>query len=88
MLIDGPAPDAKLLHDTCRTLIRRGDVTRINELIGLLRRFGDKELAEEYLNCGNPDLSEAGSTWAREHGYIPTKFTYRGSDWHVRWGNR
>lgn len=26
-------------------------------------------LAEDYVNCGQPDLDQAGRQWARAHGY-------------------
>lgn len=50
-------------------LIRRGDESRIPEMVELLEAYGDKTLAEDYLNCGQPDLNAAADTWAGRHGY-------------------
>jgi len=51
------------------SLIRRGDESRIPELVDLLEGYGDKTLAEDYLDCGQPDLSAASQDWARKRGY-------------------
>jgi hypothetical protein len=40
----------------CLNLIGRGDESRIPEMVDLLEDYGDKTLAEDYLNCGQPDL--------------------------------
>jgi len=53
----------------CLNFIRRGDETRIPELVDLLGRYGDVSLAEDYLNCGQPDLDTAARRWANDHGY-------------------
>jgi hypothetical protein len=50
-------------------LIRRGDESRIPEMVELLEGYGDKRLAEDYLNCGQPDLDSAGREWAHRRGY-------------------
>jgi len=50
-------------------LIRRGDESRIPEMGDLLEGYGDKALAEDYLNCGQPDLDSAGRKWARQRGF-------------------
>ena len=50
-------------------LIRRGDESRIPEMVDLLEGYGDKTLAEDYLNCGQPDLGTAGRKWAERRGY-------------------
>lgn len=53
----------------CLTMIRQGDESRIPELLDLLHSYGDKQLCEDYLNCGQPDLDTAGRDWARKYGY-------------------
>ncbi|MDY0103198.1 MAG: hypothetical protein RBS07_09660 [Lentimicrobium sp.] len=58
-----------LVTHTCLTLIRRGDESRIPELVALLNTYGDVSLTEDYLNCGQPDLGKAGRKWAYNHGY-------------------
>jgi hypothetical protein len=57
---------------TCLTFIRRGDESRIPELSDLLENYGDVTLAEDYLNCGQPDLYKSGAKWGNEHGYSIT----------------
>jgi hypothetical protein len=50
-------------------LIRRGGESRIPEMVDLPESYGDKTLAEDYLNCGQPDLDSAGWKWANKRGY-------------------
>ena len=70
---------------TCLTLIRRGDESRIPELVDLLDRYGDVPLAEDYLNCGQPDLHNAASSWASRHGYsIGTGYGSHRATWGSR----
>jgi hypothetical protein len=38
-------------------------------LNSLLMRFGDKSMAEDFLNCGSGDLHDGGAAWARAHSY-------------------
>lgn len=45
-------------------------------LVTALHRYGDLDLAEYYLNCGNDRLESAAVTWAGNHGY--TVFTQPG----------
>lgn len=51
----------------CHNYIRQGDESRIPELRELLLRFGDKPLAEDYLNCGHPMMAKAATEWADKH---------------------
>ncbi len=68
-LFPGQADTIQQVVQACLNFIRRGDETRIPELIDMLDRYGDKPLAEDYLNCGQPDLDAAGREWASQHGY-------------------
>lgn len=52
----------------CRSLIRAGDESSIPVLIDILKIYGNRSLAVDYLNCGHPDLSTAGNRWAVNHG--------------------
>ena len=59
----------KAVEQACLTLIRRGDESRIPEMVDLLNLYGNVTLCEDYLNCGQPDLYKAGAHWARARGY-------------------
>ena len=68
-LVDSPKPTSASVVSACHTYIRRGDKSRIPELRDLLLRYGDKALAEDYLNCGNAELYDAGRAWGSRNGY-------------------
>jgi len=69
---------------TCHKFIRQGDVTRLPELKDLLTLYGNRLLAEDYMNCGQPYLRALGEAWCRAHGYTVAA----GSGSHrVRWGS-
>jgi hypothetical protein len=53
----------------CLAMIRQGNESRIPEMTDLLMLYGDVPLGEDYLNCGQPDLENAGYRWAGAHGY-------------------
>ncbi len=55
--------------EACLNFIRRGDESRIPELGELLHNYGNVQLAEDYLNCGQPDLDREARIWANHHGY-------------------
>jgi hypothetical protein len=82
-----PTDDAatkSAVDDLCFQLIRRGDETFIPELRTLLELYGDKSLAQSYVNSGDPKLNSAGSIWATKHGFriIPVPDPYSsGSAW-------
>jgi len=82
-LVEKPKPTSTSIVNACHTYIKRGDYYRIPELRNLLLRYGDKPLAEDYLNCGNDKLYNAGSEWCWKNDYkIGTGY---GSH-RVRWG--
>ena len=66
---------------TIRSYIRCGDSARIPELRDLLLRFGDKALAEDYLNCGQSQLHDAAAEWGNRNGYNTGNGSHR-----ARWG--
>ena len=35
----------------------------------LLMKYGDKSMAEDYINSGSKELHEGGAAWARANGY-------------------
>jgi hypothetical protein len=82
-LVDSPQPSSAAVVAACHAYIRRGDASRIPELRDLLLRFGDKPLAEDYLNCGQSQLRDAGEEWARAHGY---NIGSGAGSHRVRWG--
>ena len=57
------------VQEACLNLIRKGDESRIPEMADLLEAYGDKTLAEDYLNCGQPDLDDAARDWCSRRGY-------------------
>ena len=40
-----------------------------DDLNGVLLEYGDKTMAEDYLNCGSDELANGGRRWANAHGY-------------------
>jgi hypothetical protein len=84
-LVDTPQPTSDDVVVACHNFIKLGDASRIPELIFLLNKFGDVSLAEDYMNCGESSLEDAGCTWGRSHGYTCT--TGYGSN-RVRWGSK
>ena len=68
-LFDELQSDARTeVQEAALSLIRNGDETRIPEMADLLEDYGDKRLAEDYLNAGQPDLSSVASSWAGRRG--------------------
>jgi hypothetical protein len=65
--IQSDAKDA--VQHACLNLIRLGDELRIPEMAELLEDYGDITLAEDYLNCGQPDLNISSRDWASRHGF-------------------
>ncbi|HEY5590145.1 MAG TPA: hypothetical protein VIK55_03925 [Paludibacter sp.] len=84
-IIDTPKPTSYSVISACHKFIQLGDASRIPELIYLLNTFGDVSLAEDYMNCGESTLEDAGCKWGRAHGYTCT--TGNGSN-RVRWGSK
>jgi hypothetical protein len=84
-ITDSPKPTSSDIVAACHNFIRLGDSSRIPELIYLLNTFGDKYLAEDYMNCGESTLEDAGCKWGRAHGYNCT--TGYGSN-RVKWGSK
>lgn len=53
-----------------------------NELVGVLFEYGDKSMAEDYLNSGSGTLAEGGRRWANAHGYrVSTGYGSHRSGW-------
>jgi HEAT repeat protein len=45
-------------------------------LITALEKYGTKEMAEDFLNCGNKLLEDAGTQWAKVNHYRITKLNF------------
>jgi hypothetical protein len=77
--------DAKpAAYSACYSLIQKGDESLIPEMIDLLERYGDERLCEYYLNCGQPDLGDAGGRWAHKRGYsVERRNSYESA---TKWG--
>jgi len=84
-LVRDPLPTTGDVLSLCHKFIALGDASRIPELRNLLVRFGDKSLAEDYMNCGNTNLEESGRKWCADHGYLVEAGP--GSN-RVRWGEK
>ncbi|MFH0828785.1 MAG: hypothetical protein V1907_01235 [Candidatus Kerfeldbacteria bacterium] len=67
-------------------LIRAGDESWIPDMIDLLDRYGDRDLAYDYLNSGQPDLENAARVWGALRGLHVT--TIYGGGIRARWGQR
>lgn len=65
-------------------LIRLGRPGTEPALIKALNTYGDKEMAEFYLNCKNTLLEQAAKDWASHNGYV-IKYGIPGSG--IYWGN-
>jgi len=84
-LVDDPVPPTDFVVSLCHKYIRFGDIRRIPELKYLLLKYGDKSLAEDYLNCGQSELREAGILWGQKNGFPNVVHMNDGSH-RVRWG--
>lgn len=49
--------------------IKLGIAKSEQQLVAVLMQFGDKSMAEDYLNSGSGALAEGGRTWANQRGY-------------------
>jgi len=54
-------------------LLKMGRSGTEEQLVTALMRFGWVEMAEDYLNSGNPRLEDAARQWASENGYTISK---------------
>jgi hypothetical protein len=69
----------------CRFEIAQGDESRIPELLSILRVYGTREIALDFVNSGQAQLHDAGAAWAREHGY---QLVIVSSVNHSAWGSK
>ncbi len=65
---------------------KKGDPSRLPELVFLLNLYGTKALAEDYLYCGKDELRTAGEKWLESNG-MRTYPSKKGKVSHrLRWG--
>lgn len=64
--------------------IALGRSDSVEILVAALVVRGDKDMAVNFLNCGNRELEKAGSEWAKRHGY--TIYRPPGSSNSPKWG--
>lgn len=88
---DDPSVLVPYLQDTStvkvyRALIRLGDSATTSALVAALDAYGDEEMAQVYLNCGNDLLEAAAKRWAKEHGYMVMPSFGGGAG--ITWGSK
>lgn len=90
LIYSGPEPEAPsglpISVTRIRTLfltVKLGISDSEEKLITALNEYGDKEMAEDFLNSGSQKLHDGGSEWANVHGYFIS--TGMGSH-RVAWG--
>ncbi len=67
---------------------RKGDTSRLPELVFLLNLYGTRALAEDYLYCGNDELRNAGEKWLQNNG-MRTNLSKKGKVSHrLHWGRK
>lgn len=80
-------PDLASIAEHYISFVQKGKPGSEDVLSLALRAYGDKKMAETYLNCGNRELGDAAYLWARRHGYagidIPSQIDAR-----IRWGGK
>lgn len=79
------ALSATLAAGLYRTIVGRGMEHSEPLLMMALERNGSKQMAEDFLNCGNSQLEEAARIWASRRGY--QIHNWFGSA-RVRWGSQ
>lgn len=61
--------DLEIIAGAYAFYINRGEVGSETLLIDALNNYGTNQMAEDFLNCGNPLLIEAANEWADSNGY-------------------
>ncbi len=69
-LVDSPRAATGSIVDATRRYRQKGHTTLIPELCTLLLRYGDKTLAEEYLNSDSDHLKTAAVNWALKNEHV------------------
>ncbi len=62
--------------------IKLGIAESEDELVAVLFEYGEKSMAEDYLNSGSPALADGARRWAQGHGYgVSTGFGSHRAGW-------
>ncbi|MGP4020828.1 ClpP family protease [Saccharopolyspora sp. 5N708] len=69
-----------------KSAIKVGRPESLGQLERLLKKYATREIVEDYLNSGSPDLERAGRSWAREFGFVVNELPVGGGE--GRWGTR
>ncbi|MFK4085124.1 ankyrin repeat domain-containing protein [Kribbella sp. NPDC020789] len=64
--------------------VKLGRASSEKPLLELLRIWGDRQLAEDFLNCGSEPLAHGAERWARANRYVIHR--YGGTARPIRWG--
>jgi hypothetical protein len=69
LLADVKSGNRRKIENAVYTFVSLGQEEIIPELVHIIKKNGNREMAETYLNCGQEDLGQAARTWAKKHGY-------------------
>lgn len=86
LLSDGISTDYQVSKNAVYAFIIIGKREIIPDLVEILNSYGNKTMAETYLNCGNKELRTAAVNWASDHGYSVNH--YGGGSSPASWGGR
>ncbi len=68
LINDTNSENNRVVQNAVFALIGIGRDEVINELVGILDKKGNAEMARAFLDCGNHYLFEAARNWAKKHG--------------------
>jgi len=61
--------DLAVAAGACDYFIKEGIEGSESMLVDALNAYGDEDMAEIFLNCGNSQLASAAEDWAKAYGY-------------------
>jgi hypothetical protein len=62
--------DSPVIGGAYQYFIVHGEAGSEDALIGAMAQFGSKEMALDFIKCGNQKLANAGRAWAKENGFM------------------
>ncbi|MEM7167257.1 MAG: hypothetical protein AAF581_17485 [Planctomycetota bacterium] len=68
LLPDESEQSLAAVHAVCLSWIRQGSKRHVRELLDVLITHGNRQLAEDYVNCGEPALVTAAMQWGATRG--------------------